>query len=222
MLLTNRTVSHFSYSVVSIERAVHYWSSALGAGPFFVLEHMNFDWAEHRGKPCTFDHSAAFGQWGPIAIELQQVHAGTAPATLTELLIPSPSPVINHVAYITPTPEEDSAQLSAGGCALPAPLAAGMVGIRFAPGNKPGVAASPMLICGRSHPTRCIGSAAGPRIKIFLKNDPGQQGVLLVEYAGLKARTNHDLPRRSQVVAAPLVATMRSVSTNVAVRGRQR
>jgi hypothetical protein len=79
MLLANRTVSHFSYSVANIEKAVGYWSSALGAGPFFVLEHMKFDWAEHRGKPCTFDHSAAFGQWGPIAIELQQIHAGTAP-----------------------------------------------------------------------------------------------------------------------------------------------
>lgn len=131
MLLTNRTVSHFSYSVADIERAVGYWSSALGAGPFFVLEHMKFDWAKHRGKPCTFDHSAAFGQWGPIAIELQQVHAGTAPATLTELLIPSPSPVVNHVAYITTTPEEDSAQLIADGYELFLHGRFGEVEVRF-------------------------------------------------------------------------------------------
>jgi methylmalonyl-CoA/ethylmalonyl-CoA epimerase len=117
MLLANRTVSHIAYAVSDIEKAAHDWSSTLGAGPFVIIERMKFDQVLHHGKACVFDHSAAFGQWGPIVIELQQIFA-SAPATLTERLIPGPPPVINHVAYISPEPEADSAQLAAAGYEL--------------------------------------------------------------------------------------------------------
>jgi hypothetical protein len=114
MLLDNRVVSHISYVVADIEQAVRHWSSALGAGPFYLIEHMVFDEMTHFGRPCVFDHSAAFGQWGPIAVELQQIFA-SGPATLTERLIPAAPPAINHVAYFSDVPELDSAELAAAG-----------------------------------------------------------------------------------------------------------
>lgn len=114
MLLGNRVVSHVSYVVADIERAVQHWHLALGAGPFYIIERMVFDEMWHFGRPCVWDHSAAFGQWGPMVIELQQIFA-SGPASLTERLIPGPPPAINHVAYFSSVPEQDSAELAAAG-----------------------------------------------------------------------------------------------------------
>jgi methylmalonyl-CoA/ethylmalonyl-CoA epimerase len=114
MLLGNRIVHHLAYVVDDIEKAVQHWSFALGAGPFYVIERMVFDEMSHRGKPCVFDHSAAFGQWGPMVIELQQIFA-SGPQSLTDCLIPARPPAINHVAYLSPVPAQDSAELTAAG-----------------------------------------------------------------------------------------------------------
>lgn len=130
MFLSNRTVSHISYVVSDIEKAANYWSSTLGAGPFYIIENINFDKVTHYDKPCTFDHSAAFGNFGSIIIELQQMH-NIAPQSLKELLIPGPLPVINHVAYISPEPEEDSAMLAAKGFELFLYAKFGEVEVRF-------------------------------------------------------------------------------------------
>jgi hypothetical protein len=130
MLLENRTINHLGYLVPSIERAVAHWASTVGAGPFFIVERMKFDEVLHYGKPCTLDHSAAFGQWGSVIIELQQIFA-SAPETLTQRLIPGASPILNHVAYVSPTPEQDSAQLSAAGYELFLYAKFGEVEVRF-------------------------------------------------------------------------------------------
>lgn len=130
MLLQNRTVSHISYVVADIEQAANFWAKTLGAGPFFIIENIKFDKVTHKDKPCTFEHSAAFGQWGSIAIELQHIHH-LAPHTLTELLIPGPLPIINHVSYVSPEPEKDSAELSANGYELFLYAKFGEVEVRF-------------------------------------------------------------------------------------------
>ena len=44
------------------------------AGPFFAMEHIVFDEVTYRGEPAVYDHSSAFGQWGPMLVELTQVH----------------------------------------------------------------------------------------------------------------------------------------------------
>ena len=114
MLLGNRVAHHMSYIVDDIEKAVHQWSTVLGAGPFYLIERMVFDEMSHHGKPCVFDHSAAFGQWGSMFVELQQVFA-SGPDSLTRCLIPAKPPAINHLAYLSPVPEQDSAELTAAG-----------------------------------------------------------------------------------------------------------
>jgi methylmalonyl-CoA/ethylmalonyl-CoA epimerase len=130
MLPPRRPISHVSYAVDDLERAVAWWSSTLGAGPFFLVDHVAFDELTHRGQPCVWDHSAAFGQWGSMAIELQELHASDPPA-LTELLVPAAMPVFNHVAYLSATPEDDSAELGAAGHELFLHGRTGALEIRF-------------------------------------------------------------------------------------------
>ena len=54
--------------------AVNYWSTMLGAGPFFIIPNIRFGVLTHHNVQAVFDHSAALGQWGSIAIELMQIH----------------------------------------------------------------------------------------------------------------------------------------------------
>lgn len=45
-----------------------------GAGPFLVLEHIELAAVTIDGEPSSFDHSSAYGQWGPLMVELVQEH----------------------------------------------------------------------------------------------------------------------------------------------------
>jgi hypothetical protein len=63
-----------AYAVPDVHAAARQWSSERGAGPFFVLEHIAVVDVRHRGQPSTFDHSSAYGQWGPVMVELVQDH----------------------------------------------------------------------------------------------------------------------------------------------------
>ena len=129
-MLLHHPICHVGYVVEDIEEAVASWVRLTGAGPFLLLDHLRFDSVEHRGRHATFEHSAAFGQYGPIAVELQQIHV-SAPPSLTEAIVPGRPPVINHVAVISATPEEDSAALTAAGHPLFLHARAGEVEVRF-------------------------------------------------------------------------------------------
>ncbi len=51
-----------------------------GAGPFFFIPRIELAWGEHRGQPCRFLHSSAYGQWGEVMMELvQQDEDGPSP-----------------------------------------------------------------------------------------------------------------------------------------------
>lgn len=50
------------------------WSTALGAGPFVVAEHVALSLCEIDGRPGEFDHSSAYGQWGDVMVELIVEH----------------------------------------------------------------------------------------------------------------------------------------------------
>jgi hypothetical protein len=113
-ILRSRPISHVSYAVNNLEKAVEHWTTVLGAGPFFVVDKVGFDEISFNGGPCVWEHSAAFGQWGSISVELQE-NRRTEPAAFTRLVLPGPLPVVNHVAYLSETPEEDSRELAAAG-----------------------------------------------------------------------------------------------------------
>lgn len=67
-------IVHVSHEVPDIPAAVEWWKELFGAGPFFLLERQVFDEVTHDGAPASWDHSAAFGQWGNIGVELQHTY----------------------------------------------------------------------------------------------------------------------------------------------------
>jgi methylmalonyl-CoA/ethylmalonyl-CoA epimerase len=117
MTINNRPVNHYGYAVTDIEEAARAWSAMVGAGPFLLIEKMQFDCISHFGEDCVFLHSAAFGQWGSIAIELMKIYECTPPS-LAQRFLPGAMPVLNHVSYLSPDPEGDSAALDARGVRL--------------------------------------------------------------------------------------------------------
>ncbi len=73
-----------AYAVPDAARAAALWAETTGAGPFFVRSHIEVTDVVHRGIPSTFDHSSAYGQWGPVMVELVQDH-GTGPSVVRDL-----------------------------------------------------------------------------------------------------------------------------------------
>lgn len=62
-----------AYGVDDVRKAAHQWAQ-LGAGPFFVRDHIEVSAARIFGAAGEFDHSSAYGQWGPLMVELISVH----------------------------------------------------------------------------------------------------------------------------------------------------
>ena len=110
----NRPISHISYALPEIAAVVEHWSSVLGAGPFFLIDRVQFDEVTYDARPAVWEHAGAFGQWGALCIELQEI-VEASPPHVAALLTPGPMPVVNHVAYVSDDPEADSAELSAAG-----------------------------------------------------------------------------------------------------------
>lgn len=105
---------HVGYVVDDIPRAVEWAVSVLGAGPFFLIEHVAFDEVTFHGEPAAYDHSSAFGQWGELKLELTVVHSA-APAGLADAL-GRPGP--GHVAWLAGDLEAETARLTAAGLPL--------------------------------------------------------------------------------------------------------
>lgn len=83
-----------AYAVPSSEdlrSAADDFRSRTGAGPFLIVEHIELKSATVDGSPSSFDHSSAYGQWGPVMVELIQEH--TVPLI-------GPSSGIHHLAFM--------------------------------------------------------------------------------------------------------------------------
>jgi Glyoxalase/Bleomycin resistance protein/Dioxygenase superfamily len=63
-----------AYLVPDVEQAAQEWAANFGAGPFFLRSHIEVHDVVYRGRPGVFDHSSAYGQWGPVMVELVQDH----------------------------------------------------------------------------------------------------------------------------------------------------
>jgi len=71
------------YVVRDLERAVHHWTTVVGVGPFFMLEHVDFAQLYLRGAQIKIDMSVAVAYWGAVQVELiVQPHA--APSIYSE------------------------------------------------------------------------------------------------------------------------------------------
>jgi hypothetical protein len=62
-----------AYAVDDVRAAARAWVDR-GVGPFFVRDRISLTNVRVDGAPGRFDHSAAYGQWGDMMIELIAVH----------------------------------------------------------------------------------------------------------------------------------------------------
>jgi hypothetical protein len=115
-----RPLHHIGYWVDDLDSAMKQWTRDLGVGPFQVIEHVPLDpfvltVDGQRYDDVVFDHAAAFAAWGPIVVELSQVHAiddrlaaayGFAPGT------------VSHVSWMVPDLAAETERLERLGCRL--------------------------------------------------------------------------------------------------------
>ncbi|MGI9596101.1 MAG: VOC family protein [Acidimicrobiales bacterium] len=94
-----------AYGVADVRRAADRWVERLGAGPFFVRDHIPVSDAVIGGSPAPFDHSSAYGQWGAVMVELVAIH--DPPALATDGL--------HHVAYFVDSFDQAASELGERG-----------------------------------------------------------------------------------------------------------
>jgi len=73
------------FVVRDLEEATRHWVEVLGVGPFFLLDHIEFEWCEYRGRPVELDLSVTLGFSGDCQIELIRQH-NDAESVYTEFL----------------------------------------------------------------------------------------------------------------------------------------
>jgi methylmalonyl-CoA/ethylmalonyl-CoA epimerase len=118
-----------AFVVHDLEAAVAHWSSKLGIGPFYAIEHIAFGPAYFRGKPLTLDISVAIAQWGEIQIELIVQH-DAAESIYTEFAARH-GEGLQHVGVMTASLDEHLERLRPFGIE-PVQWGATATGMRFA------------------------------------------------------------------------------------------
>jgi len=101
-------VHHVAYLVDDLEAAIRNAVDTFGAGPFFVLRDVPLD-ATADSEPVEFKHSAAFGQWGSLAMEFMQVDSYGS-ARLASAM-GDPGPRVGHMAWVVPSLNDTIATL---------------------------------------------------------------------------------------------------------------
>jgi Glyoxalase/Bleomycin resistance protein/Dioxygenase superfamily len=114
-ILPTRLVQ-LAYRVHDIEAAARRWAVTFGVGPFLLRRNMQVA-TTHRGEPAAYDHSAAFGQWGPLMVELIEVHR-CSPDTLLEIVEHDVMGQLHHVACFVDDLDATSESLQARGVPL--------------------------------------------------------------------------------------------------------
>jgi Glyoxalase/Bleomycin resistance protein/Dioxygenase superfamily len=111
---------HIGYWVDDLSIACAQWTVDLDVGPFEVVEHVAFSSFElfvdgTVDRDVVFDHSAAFAIWGPLVVELGQVHS------IDERLAAAyglRAGAVSHVSWIVDDLAAESARLEGLGCTL--------------------------------------------------------------------------------------------------------
>ena len=109
---------HVGYWVDDLAAAQARWEAELGVGPFQVIEHVPFDSfafadGDHVRGDVVFDHSAAFAAWGPVVVELDQVHAIDDRLAAAYGVVPG---AVSHVSWVVP--DLARGERAAGGAGL--------------------------------------------------------------------------------------------------------
>jgi catechol 2,3-dioxygenase-like lactoylglutathione lyase family enzyme len=105
-----------AYFVRDIRAAAARMHATFGAGPFFVIDRIELAQAEHRGEPCLFVHSSAYGQWGDVMMELVQQDV-EGPSPFRDLYAPGEEG-LHHVALFVDDVQQAIDHYAAAGMPL--------------------------------------------------------------------------------------------------------
>jgi hypothetical protein len=130
-------VHHIGYWVRDLATAAATAARTLGVGPFLMHRHVRFDsfrLADGTGvtDPAYLDHSAAFAAWGPLVLELAEVHSvdpGLAAAYGMSF------DRVGHVSWVCADLDAEGARLTAAGCRLIHTAATGAVAVAWYDGG---------------------------------------------------------------------------------------
>jgi len=86
------------YAVRDWRAAAEHWIDVMGVGPFFLMDHIQFDWCEFRGEPVELDMGVAIAYTGGQQIELVQQY-NDAPSIYTEFLAVN-EPGLQHMGVL--------------------------------------------------------------------------------------------------------------------------
>lgn len=67
-------VFQIAFVPADFDAALRFWTETMGAGPFYLMEHIQAENCKYKGDPTSIDFSAAIGYWGDLQIELIQQH----------------------------------------------------------------------------------------------------------------------------------------------------
>ncbi len=122
--ITPHPIVQMCWVVDDMETTALHWVKTMGAGPFFLLPHIQLDDLTYRGKPAQLDQSSAVGQWGSVQVELFQQHCHN-PSGAREMFAPGQTG-LQHITWFVDDIEAETRRLHALGfdtvmtCRLPA------------------------------------------------------------------------------------------------------
>ena len=108
------TIRQLGYVVSDLESAINYWVNALGAGPFFMIEHCALREQIYRGQAAAVDVDIALGNSGRVQIELIFQH-NDVPSIYNET-DPSGHVGLHHFGIMPVDFEQAQAKLLEEGC----------------------------------------------------------------------------------------------------------
>jgi len=112
-----RPIHHIGYWVDDLEEAAARFRRDLGIGAFTLASHIAFASFEMAGRDprstIVFDHSAAFAAWGPIVVEIGQVHAIDPELAVAYGVRPG---AVSHVSWLAPDLADERRRLADSDC----------------------------------------------------------------------------------------------------------
>ena len=124
-----RAIVQNAYFVNDAKASARRMVEVLGAGPFFVFEHIPLSECLYRGSGSALDHTSAYGQCGELMMELVQQN-NDGPSVFRDLYAPGEEG-LHHVATFSDALDEELSRYAEMGFPT-ATLAATETGTRFA------------------------------------------------------------------------------------------
>jgi Glyoxalase/Bleomycin resistance protein/Dioxygenase superfamily len=104
--LLRHPIVQFAYVVGDLDAGIRHWVEVLGAGPFFVMRDFLGTDLTYRGAPSTTRVHYAFGQCGPVQVQLI-AQDDPGPSIYRDMFAPGEGG-FHHVCALVPLPDWDA------------------------------------------------------------------------------------------------------------------